>query len=62
MMFQHFVFFSSQNEFFCIFFVVSLIIHIFTAVKAYKRYQYNHSSLTHHDIPDHAAQRRKPNT
>lgn len=38
MMFQHFVFFSSQNEFFFFFFVVSLIIHIFTAVKAYKRY------------------------
>lgn len=39
MMFQHFVFFLSQNEFFCFFFfVVSLIIHIFTAVKAYKRY------------------------
>lgn len=38
MMFQHFVSFLSQNEFFCFFFVVSLIIHIFTAVKAYKRY------------------------
>ena len=61
-MFQHFVFFFVTEWIFLLFFVVSLIIHIFTAVKAYKRYQYNHSALTHHDIPDHAAQRRKPNT
>lgn len=54
--------FRHKMYFFLLFFVVSLIIHIFTAIKAYKRYKYSHSSLTHHDKPDHAAQRRKPNT
>lgn len=39
MMFQHFVFFFRHKmNFSSFFFVVSLIIHIFTAVKAYKRY------------------------
>lgn len=38
MMFQHFVFIRHRMNFSAFFFVVSLIIHIFTAVKAYKRY------------------------